>query len=86
MTISVEVPDQFAKQFHLDEAAHSRELLEAFVLKRYADGELSAGQVGQALGLSFFATQKFLHDQSAPPAGIEEHLEGLDNLRRLATR
>lgn len=86
MTVSLEVPDQFAKQFRLDEAAHSRELLEAFVLKRYAEGELSAGQVGQALGLSFYATEKFLHDHSAPGLGVEEQLEGLENLRKLGTR
>ncbi|HEV7404315.1 MAG TPA: UPF0175 family protein, partial [Chthoniobacteraceae bacterium] len=82
----LEVPDQFAKRFRLDEAAHSRELLEAFVLKRYAEGALSAGQVGQALGLSFFATEKFLHDHSAPGLGVEEQLEGLANLRKLGTR
>jgi hypothetical protein len=30
MVISVEIPDQFAKQFHLDDATHSRALMEAF--------------------------------------------------------
>jgi hypothetical protein len=85
MTISVEVPDQFAKQFHLDEATHSRALLEAFVLQRYAEGELSAGQAGEALRLSFHETEKFLHDHSAPGLGIDEHLAGLENLRKLGS-
>ena len=48
MIVSVEIPDQFAKQFHLDEAARSRELFEAFVLQRFAEGELTSGQVGAA--------------------------------------
>jgi hypothetical protein len=83
MTISVEVPDAFAKQFRLDDAAQSRALLEAFVLQQYAEGELSAGQVREVLQLSFYEGEKFLHDHGAPGLGIEEHLEGLENLRRL---
>jgi hypothetical protein len=83
MIVAVEVPDQFAKQFHLDEAPRSRELLEAFVLQRYGAGELSAGQVGQVLGFSFHETEQYLHDHRAPGLGPDEHLQGLKNLERL---
>jgi hypothetical protein len=86
MVISVEIPDQFAKQFHLDEAAHSRALLEAFLLQRYAEAELSAGQVGEVLGLSFQETEQFLHDHNAPGLTPEEHLEGVRHLERLLSR
>ena len=84
MIVSVEIPDQFAKQFHLDEEAHSRQLLEAFVLQRFAEGELTTGQVGAALGLSFHQTEQFLHDHGAPPnITPEEHLKQLANLDRM---
>jgi hypothetical protein len=86
MIVSVEVPDNFAKQFHLDEASHSRALLEAFLLQRYSEGELTAGQVGEVLGLSFQETEQFLHDHNAPGLTPEQNLEGVRNLERLLSR
>lgn len=86
MIISVEIPEQFAKRYQLDSAAHSRDLLEAFVLQRYALAELTAGQVGDALGLSFQETQQFLRDHNAPGLTPEENLEGVRNLERLLSR
>ena len=87
MIVNVQVPDQFAKRFHLDEAAHSRELLEAFVLQRFAEGELTSGQVGEALGLSVHQTQEFLKDHNAPPdVTAEEHLVDLANLDRILSQ
>ena len=85
MIVTVEIPDPFAKKFHLDEASGSQQLLEAFVLQRFAEGELSSGQVGTALGFSFHETQVFLKSHGAPPdLGPEEHLAGLRNLERAA--
>ena len=86
MIVSVEIPDNFAKEFHLDEASHSRALLEAFLLQRYAEGELTAGQVGEVLGLSFHETEQFLHDHHAPGLTPEQNLEGVRNLERLLSR
>jgi hypothetical protein len=86
MLVTVEIPDDFARQFGLDEPPRSRELLEAFVLQRYAEGELTAGQAGQVLGLSFSETEQFLHDHAAPGLGPEEHVQGLRNLERLRSR
>jgi hypothetical protein len=86
MIVSVEVPDQFAKQYHLDEASHSRALLEAFLLQHYAEGEVTAGQVGEVLGLSFHETEQFLHDHNAPGLTPEQNLEGVRNLERLLSR
>ncbi len=86
MIVSVEIPDQFAKQFHLDDGSHSRDLLEAFLLQRYAEGELTAGQVGEVLGLSFQETEQFLHDHNAPGLTPEQNLEGVRNLERLLSR
>jgi hypothetical protein len=87
MIVSVEIPDKIAKQFHLDEASQSRAMLEAFLLQRYAEGELTSGQVGEALNLSFHETEQFLHDHGAPPnVTPEEHLRDLANLDRFRTR
>lgn len=87
MIVTVQIPDQFAKQYHSDEAAHSRQLLEAFVLQRFAEGELTSGQVGQALGLSFHQTEQFLHDHHAPPhVTAQEHREDLANLEQILGR
>ena len=86
MIVSVEIPDQFAKQFRLDEASRSRALLEAFLLQQYAEGELTAGQVGEVLGLSFHETEGFLHDHNAPGLTPEQNLEGVRNLERLLSR
>ena len=78
MIVSVEIPDQFARQFHLDQASHSGTLLEAFLLQRYAEGELTAAQVGEVLGLSFQETEQFLHDHRASGITPEENLEKLE--------
>ncbi len=87
MRVIVEVPDQVAKQFRLDEAPRSRQLLEAFLLQRYAEGELSAGLVGEALGLGFHETEQFLHDHGAPPnVTPEEQVQDLGDLKRLLAR
>jgi hypothetical protein len=74
MIVSVEIPDQLAKQFHLDEAARSRHLLESFVLQRFAEGELTTVQVSAALGLSFHETEQYLKDHGAPPNITPEEL------------
>ncbi len=66
MLVSVEVPDQVVKQFRLDEAPQSRQLLEAFLLRRYAEGVVSADQIGNALGLSLHEIERFLHDHGLP--------------------
>jgi hypothetical protein len=87
MIVNVQVPDQFAKDFHLDEAAHSRQLLEAFVLQRFAEGALTSGQVGAALGMSFHQTEQFLHDHNAPPhVTADEHRQDLANLEKILGR
>ncbi len=83
MMVTVEIPDQFAKQYRLDETSHSRALLEAFLLQHYAEGELTSGQVGEVLGLSFHDTEQFLRDHNAPGLTPEQNLEGVGNLERL---
>ena len=87
MTVNVQVPDQLATQLRLvSDEARSRQFLEAFVLQRFAEGELTSGQVGEALGLSFHQTEQFLHDHNAPP-GITrgEHLRQMADLDEMTS-
>lgn len=87
MTVALEVPDQIAAQFHLDEAEHAHLLLEAFLLQRYVEGVLSAGQVGSALGLGFSETERFLHHHGAPPnVTPEEHAQEVATLKQFLAR
>jgi predicted HTH domain antitoxin len=87
LIVSVEIPDQFAGQFPASPAACARELLEAYALRRFAEGKITAGHVGKLLGLSFQQTEQFLHALNAPPdLGPEEHRRGLQNLERAVSR
>jgi len=87
MTVTVHVPDQLATQLRLEsDESRSRQFLEAFVLQRFAEGELTTMQVGEALGLSFHQAARFLHDHNAPP-GItpEEHLRQVADLDQMVS-
>jgi hypothetical protein len=88
MTVMVQVPEDLAKDLPAEsDADRSRRFLEAFVLQRFAEGELTTKQVGNALGLSFFEALQFLHDHSAPPdVTPEENLQDLANLRKILGR
>ena len=84
MILSVELPDSFAHQMHLEGAQGQRRALEALALDGYRAGELSQGQVGELLGMSFHQTEEFLKAHDAPPCmGPEEHLRGLRNLEQI---
>ena len=84
MILSVEIPDSLAQQMHLDGAGGPRRFLEALALEGYRAGELSQGQVGEVLGMSFHQTEEFLKAHDAPPGvSPEEHLRGLKNLEQM---
>ena len=87
MILSVELPDAFAHQMHLDGTQGQRRALEILVLDGYRAGELSQGQVGEILSMSFHETEEFLKTHNAPSGlGPEEHLRGLRNLERATAR
>ncbi len=85
MTITVQIPEQLVSQLRQGGGeVHSRQFLEAFVLQRFAEGELTTVQVGEALGLSFHQALQFLHDHHAPPdVSADEHRQDLANLERM---
>ncbi len=88
MTVTVQIPEQLATELReASDESRSRRFLEAYVLQRFAEGELTTMQVGEALGLSFHEALQFLHDHNAPPdVTPEEHREDLANLKRMLGR
>ncbi|RYD35074.1 MAG: UPF0175 family protein [Verrucomicrobiaceae bacterium] len=65
MLISVEIPDSIARSLRLDGPEPDRRALEMLALEGYKSGELSAGQVGQMLGMGFYETEGFLKRNNA---------------------
>lgn len=87
MILSVELPDAFARQMHLDGAEGPCRALEKLALAGYRAGELSQGQVGELLHMSFHKTEEFLKTHNAPSGlGPAEHLRGLRNLERTTAK
>lgn len=87
VTVRVDIPDEIVEHLGLDERTCSRQLLEEFVLRQYASGTLSAGEVGDVLGMGFHDREEFLKSRGAPAGlGLEEHLEGVRNLERALAR
>jgi hypothetical protein len=82
MTVTVQVPEQLVAQLRNgSDEARSRQFLEAFLLQLFAGGELTASQVGEALGLSFHQALRFLRDHNAPPdVTAEEQLRQIGDL------
>lgn len=84
MTVTVHIPDELAAHFQQCQEEPAHLLLQDFVLQRFAEGKMSTGQVGKALGLSYYEVQKFLHDHNArPDISDEDQLEDLKNLEKL---
>ena len=65
MILSLEMPDAIAHQLHLDGPQSHRRALEMVALEGYRTGEISRRQIGELLGLDFFATEQFLKDHHA---------------------
>ena len=84
MTITIQIPDELARQLKLDgNQERARQFLEALLLQRFTEGELTTMQVGEALGLSFQEAEQFLHNHHAPPhVTAEEHKADMANLER----
>jgi len=87
MTLSVEVPDQIARSLHLDGPQSNRRALEMLALEGYRAGDLSRGQVGALLGLSFYETEEFLKKNHAYiEFTLKEFQEGSDALETLLAK
>jgi len=62
MNVSVEIPDAIARQMHLDGPEAQRRALIKLAMESYRAGELSRGQVGDLLNLSFGETEHILRE------------------------
>ena len=65
VTLSLELPDSIARLLHLDGPECQRRALEMVALEGYRSGDISRRQVGELLGLDFFATEQFLKEHHA---------------------
>jgi hypothetical protein len=87
MTFSVEVPDQIAHSLRLDGPQPNRRALEMLALEGYRAGDLSRGQVGVLLELSFYDTEEFLKKNHAYiELTLEEFHEGSNALETLLVK
>jgi Uncharacterised protein family (UPF0175) len=87
MIFSMEVPDQIARSLHLDGPQPNRRALEMLALEGYRTGDLSRGQVGALLGLSFYETEEFLKKNHAYiELTLEEFQDGSNALETLLSK
>jgi predicted HTH domain antitoxin len=87
MKLSVEVPDQIAHSLRLDGPQPNRRALEMLAIEGYRTGDLSRGQVGTLLDLSFYDTEEFLKRNHAYiDLTLEEFQDGSIALETLLSK
>ncbi len=75
MEVTVEIPDEVANQLQLNGDKLPRRLLGSFAAEGYKSGELTHGQVGRILSLSWHQVEAFLKEHNAELHYTEEDLE-----------
>ena len=66
MQVTVELPDQVARQWGETPDAVGRHVLEDVAIEGYRTGRLSHRQFGQMLGLDYWQTEAFLKERAVP--------------------
>ena len=66
MQITVEMPDEIARQWGETPKAVGRRVMEDAAIEGYRAGRLSQRQVGEMLGLDYWQTETFLSARSVP--------------------
>lgn len=66
MQVTVEMPDQVARQWGATPGAVGRHVLEDAAIEGYRAGRLSHRQVGEMLGLDYWQTESFLSARAVP--------------------
>ena len=66
MQVTVELPDQVARQWGETPDAVGRHVLEDVAIEGYRTGRLSHRQFGQMLGLDYWQTEAFLKERGVP--------------------
>ena len=66
MQVTVELPDQVARQWGETPDAVGRHVLEDAAIEGYRAGRLSQRQMGAMLGLDYWQTEAFLKERGVP--------------------
>jgi hypothetical protein len=66
MQVTVEMPDQVARQWGETPNAVGRHVMEDAAVEGYRAGRLSQRQVGAMLGLDYWQTETFLNGRAVP--------------------
>lgn len=66
MQVTVEMPDQVARQWGETPDAVGRHVLEDAAIEGYRAGRLSQRQLGTMLGLDYWQTEAFLQERGVP--------------------
>ena len=66
MQVTVEMPDQLARQWGETPDKVGRHVLEDAAIEGYRAGRLTQRQVGAMLGLGYWQTEAFLNERAVP--------------------
>jgi len=66
MQVTVELPDQVARQWGKTPDAVGRHVMEDAAIEGYRAGRLSHRQVGEMLGMDYWQVEAFLKDRGVP--------------------
>ncbi len=66
MQVTVEMPDQVARQWGETPDAVGRRVMEDAAVEGYRAGRLTQRQVGAMLGLDYWQTEAFLRERGVP--------------------
>jgi len=66
MQVTVEMPDQVARQWGETPNAVGRHVMEDAAIEGYRAGRISQRQVGAMLGLDYWQTEAFLSERGVP--------------------
>jgi hypothetical protein len=66
MQVTMELPDQVARQWGQTPDAVGRHVMEDAAIEGYRAGRLSQRQVGAMLGLDYWQTEAFLQERRVP--------------------
>ena len=84
MQVTVELPDQVARQWGATPDAVGRHVLEDAAIEGYRHGRLSQRQVGDLLALDYWQTETFLKQRGVPlnysPADLDADRATLDKI------
>jgi predicted HTH domain antitoxin len=66
MQVTVELPDQVARQWGETPDAIGRHVVEDAAIEGYRGGRITHRQVGEMLGLDYWQTESFLNHRGVP--------------------